>query len=266
MLAFDVYNLLFAFLFTLGLQLLLFVFAVIFRTDRLTDISYAATFALLVIVLWFLESDRDRFAEFRSVLMLICVCTWALRLGAYLFYRILVMGRDQRFDGIREKPFSFLAFWSFQALIVWITSLPFIVVLSMPRQSEPGWVEALGVFLFTVGFLMETVADAQKFRFRRNPENKHHWIQHGLWRFSRHPNYFGESLAWTGIFVIAIPVLAGWLWLVVLSPLVLTAILLFFSGIPLLEQRALERFGDDPEYRRYRKNTSLFIPWIPGKS
>jgi steroid 5-alpha reductase family enzyme len=257
--AFDPYNLICTALVTIVIQAACFAFAAIFKTDKLTDISYSLTFVLLVwLTAWAAGADSPR-----AWLVAGLVTLWGLRLGAYLFYRILNIGRDERFDGVREKFSAFLKFWIFQALVVWIVLSPATILLSLPDDAPLGWVDFAALALWAAGFLIEAFADHQKFVFRNNPANRGRWIQSGLWKYSRHPNYFGETLLWWAIFLFAVPFLSGWLWLSVLGPICVTAILLFFSGIPPLEKKADEKFGTLPEYQEYKRRTSIFALWPP---
>ena len=127
-----------------------------------------------------------------------------------------------------------------------------------------GIFELLGLLMWLKGFYFEVVADAQKSAFKN--AGKPGVITTGLWKYSRHPNYFGETLLWWGLFVFIIPVLSGALWLTILGPVFITVLLLFVSGIPLLEQSADKKYGADPAYQEYKNRTSLFIPWLPGKA
>ncbi|HEY5714424.1 MAG TPA: DUF1295 domain-containing protein, partial [Candidatus Gracilibacteria bacterium] len=105
-----------------------------------------------------------------------------------------------------------------------------------------------------------TVADHQKFTFKSKSENKNKWIDSGLWRCSRHPNYFGEMLCWSGIFVYCIPVLSGWEWASIISPLWISLLLIKISGVPILEKKQDQKWGEDPAYQKYKKDTNCLIP------
>lgn len=261
---FDPYNLFLTFLVTVVIQALCFLFAALFKTDKITDISYSLTFVFLALMLLALS-------DLSPVQWLIAgaVTVWGLRLGGYLFYRIIRMGRDKRFDGIREKFFSFLMFWVFQAAVVWLCMLPATIALSIGDLAAPDWLVWLGAGMWLVGFAIEAVADQQKFAFKNDPTTSSRWIESGLWKYSRHPNYFGEVLLWWGVFVMSLPALTGsplLLAIGLLGPVCITGILLFFSGIPPLEKKYAERYGDDPAYQTYRARTSLFVPLPPRKS
>jgi steroid 5-alpha reductase family enzyme len=235
-----------------------FVVAATRRTDVVTDLSYSLTFALLAVVLLFTGAR----ASVQLVASLLVV-VWAARLGAYLFRRIMRMKVDHRFDGMRESPLRFARFWLLQAITVAVVMLPVSYLLD--REHPPGigvWSIA-GAALWLVGLLTEAVADAQKAAFRAKEENQGRFVATGLWRYSRHPNYFGEMLVWWGLFVYTVPVLHGAAFAVVLGPVFITLLLLFVSGIPPLERSADEKYGDDAAYREYKRRTSILVPLPP---
>ena len=228
------------------------------RTDVVTDLSYSLTFALLAVVL-LLTGARQPVQLVASLLVLL----WAVRLGAYLFRRILRMKVDHRFDGMRDEPLRFARFWFLQAITVAIVMLPVSYLLD--RSDPPGFngFAIVGACVWLAGLLIEAVADAQKSGFRAKDENRGRFVASGLWRYSRHPNYFGEILVWWGLFVYAVPVLHGASFAVVAGPVFITVLLLFVSGIPLLERSADEKYGDDPAYRDYKRRTSILVPLPP---
>lgn len=234
-----------------------FLFAAIFKTDKVTDFSYSLSFLILT---WVLLITGDRPISSVRLLIALAVSVWAFRLGTYLLYRISVIGKDDRFDDKRDKPLVFLQFWILQTIGVWAIMLPMTLVLSGRVQYFSSLAAAIGFFLFLVGLMIETLSDAQKFRFKRIPENRNRWIESGLWRYSRHPNYFGEILLWWGLFLVILPGLSGWQWLTIFGPISITTLLLFVSGIPLLEKSGDEKYGDIPGYQAYKNSTSLLIP------
>jgi steroid 5-alpha reductase family enzyme len=228
------------------------------KTDVVTDLSYSLTFALLAIVLPFTGAGKPV-----QLVASLLVVLWALRLGSYLFRRILRTKVDHRFDGVREDPLRFARFWLLQAITVAVVMLPVSYLLD--REQPPGlgaWSVA-GAAVWLVGFLVEAVADAQKAAFKAKDENRGRFVSTGLWRYSRHPNYFGEMLVWWGLFVYVVPVLHGAAFAVVIGPLYITVLLLFVSGIPLVERSADEKYGADPAYREYKRRTSLLVPLPP---
>jgi steroid 5-alpha reductase family enzyme len=228
------------------------------KTDVVTDLSYSLSFALLAIMLpWLGAHEAVQLAASAMVL------AWAVRLGGYLLGRILRIKVDHRFDGMRDEPLRFARFWLLQAISVAVIMLPVSYLLG--RDSAPGfgpWAFA-GALIWLVGLVIEAVADAQKSAFKGKQENRGRFITSGLWKYSRHPNYFGEMLVWWGLFVFAVPFLHGAAFAVVIGPVFITLLLLFVSGIPLLERSADARYGDDPAYREYKRRTSILVPLPP---
>jgi steroid 5-alpha reductase family enzyme len=247
-----------SFVIALALNGAFFAVAAARRTDVVTDLSYSLTFALLAVVLP-LTGAREPSQLIASLLVLL----WAIRLGGYLFRRILRMKVDHRFDAMRDKPLRFARFWLLQAVSVAVIMLPVSYLLD--RSGAPGlgaWAVA-GAAVWLGGLLIEAVADAQKSAFRSKDENRGRFIASGLWRYSRHPNYFGEILVWWGLFLYAVPFLEGAAFAVVVGPVFITVLLLFVSGIPLLERSADDKYGDDPAYRDYKRRTSILVPLPP---
>jgi len=242
---------------SLGIQVLLFIPAFLFKTDKLTDLSYSLSFAVLAVAGFFFTS-RPPLSSLACALIL----AWSIRLGLFLFSRILKMKRDKRFDGVRENLFRFGSFWLIQGITVWVILLPYFLLLK--NRNIFTAVSGAGLVIWIAGLTMETVADFQKKRFRSCPENKGKWIETGVWKVSRHPNYFGEILCWIGFYLFAAPSLAPIGRLIALaSPLSISTLLLFFSGIPPLEKSADRRWGKEEAYQAYKARTSLLIPWPP---
>lgn len=264
--SFDDRNILISALVTIGMQTSFFIIAAACKFDKVTDFAGGSNF-LVVALLTFL---LGRTYYDRQIAMTALVLLWGIRLTGYLFYRILKIGEDKRFDDKRGNVLKFAAFWFFQALWVFTVSLPVIYVNAPLEINDAPLVASdyAGIVVFSLGLIIEAVADQQKFNYRNDPSNKGHWCDSGLWYFSRHPNYFGEILVWWGAFLLSVEVIDGKFWTAILSPLFLMAILLFLSGIPLLEQKADERYRTNPEYVAYKKCTSPLIllpPVIYGK-
>ena len=235
----------------------MFIPAFIYKTDKLTDLSYALTF-IFVAISGYMRSDGGLL----QLLLTLEVILWALRLGTFLFIRIRKMDKDSRFDGMRENFFKFLRFWLLQALAVWVVSLSLTSVLS----SASAGIDVLtlgGIFVFFCGLLLEATADSQKYVFNQDPKNKGKWIDSGLWSISRHPNYFGEILVWIGLCIAAQSAVTGSYRLyAITSPLFISILLIFVSGIPLLEKSADKKWGNEPLYQKYTKKTAVLIPYI----
>jgi steroid 5-alpha reductase family enzyme len=178
--------------------------------------------------------------------------------------RILQWGEDKRFDEMRDNLGKLAVFWIFQAVWVWTVSLPVTIVNASDSDPSIEARDIIGWIMWLIGAGMEAIADQQKLTFKNSPSNRGRWCNVGLWSYTRHPNYFGEIFLWWGIFVASTPVLSGAEWLVILGPVFLTLLLLFVSGIPLLEASADKRFGQNEEYRTYKNTTSPLIPLPPA--
>ena len=231
------------------------------QTERYYDFTGSATYIGMIVLAAVLSLPSDPRATIVTVLVLI----WAIRLGTFLFVRIRQDGRDDRFDEIKVNPLRFLFAWTVQALWVVMTAACALAIVTTQNEQPLGLIGQLGIVMWVVGFLIEVIADSQKRVFKKNPANEGRFIRSGLWAWSQHPNYFGEILLWTGIAVMAIPVLEGWQYVTLLSPVFVTLLLTKLSGIPLLRAKAQERWGEDDEYQSYRANTSTMIP-MPPKS
>lgn len=195
--------------------------------------------------------------------MTLLVVIWGLRLGLFLLMRILQWGEDRRFDNMRGNLGRLAVFWIFQAVWVWTVSLPVTIVNASDQNPSLQASDIIGWIMWSIGFSLEATADQQKLVFKSSPGSRGKWCNVGVWKYTRHPNYFGEIFLWWGIFISSIPVLKGADWLVVIGPVFLTLLLLFLSGIPLLEDSADKKFGSVEDYRLYKKVTSPLIPMPP---
>jgi steroid 5-alpha reductase family enzyme len=229
------------------------------QTDRLTDLLYGGTFALAAV--WLVAAAPAPPAP--AWLLAGLVTVWGLRLAGYLYRRILHMGHDARFDAMRPDAWRLGGFWFLQAVSIWIILLPLPLVLAYGRTPGADWPAATltGAAVWAAGWLLETVADAQKFRFKKaHPER---FMDRGLWSRLRHPNYAGEILAWIGVALAATPLLDGWAlagaWV---SPLWIATLLVRVSGIPLLEASAEKRYGQREDFRAWVARTDRLIPGI----
>lgn len=241
-----------------GIQWILWVFAALFQTEKFYDLAGSATYIFLA---WQTLRSTGAF-HLRQVIQTGCVTTWGVRLGSYLFTRILRDGHDSRFDKVRGNPKVFFIYWTIQGVWVFLTLLPTIILNTKRTDVELGWRDYLGWGLWTLGFLLEATADRQKSVFRSDPANKGKWISSGLWSLCRHPNYLGEILLWTGLFLPASSVMKGWEFSSAVSPFFVAYLLLRVSGIPLLDKQALKRWGENLAYQRYRQKTAKLIPYI----
>jgi steroid 5-alpha reductase family enzyme len=244
------------------------------RTEKYFDLTGSLTFFLvtcLAAILDIVHTSADNWTFlWRSLTVSALVVVWSIRLGSFLFLRIKAAGADDRFDGIRELPWKFLSVWTFQGLWNFMTLLP-VILLHVKGASNAAVTstDIIGLTLWVVGFTCEVVADAQKTAFRKKNQsgiNRGRFISTGLWKFSRHPNYFGEILLWIGITVVAVPTLIRPYWgyavVACFSPLLVIVLLCWVSGIPMLEAKSDAKWGHEPEYQAYKKGTSVLIPWF----
>jgi len=241
-----------------AVQVLVFIPSAIARTERFFDATGSATFILVTLGVVALSPSPD----VRSLALAAMVVIWAARLGSFLFVRIHRSGSDDRFDEIKVNPLAFLRVWIMQGLWVSITAAAaWIAIAAEPEDRVPFDVFAgIGIALWIVGMLIEVVADLQKNAFKADPANEGRFIRTGLWSRSRHPNYFGEILAWVGVAIVAAPVFDGWQWIGLLSPVFVTLLLTRVSGIPLLEKKADKRWGGDADYEAYKAATPVLVP------
>ena len=235
-----------------------FVPAFLRRTEHFYDLTGSLTY-LVVVALSLVASARDP----RAVVMGAMVAVWASRLGTFLFRRVRRVGKDGRFDAIKQSWARFLVAWTVQGLWVFVTACAAVAAMTVVQPAPLGVLDAVGAMVWAAGFGVEVVADRQKSAFKA--ERGGGFITTGLWAWSRHPNYFGEIVLWTGIAIMATPTLAGWRWVVWFSPVFVTLLLTRISGVPLLEARADERWGDDPEYQRYKARTPALLPSPPRR-
>ncbi|QUL38304.1 DUF1295 domain-containing protein [Erythrobacter sp. JK5] len=248
----------------LAVNWLAFIPAAIAQSDKYYDsvgaITYLSVTGFAVYAAWSALGTLDA----RAIVLAAMVALWCIRLGTFLYIRIKAKGgSDSRFEKIKTRPTRFLVAWTLQALWVILTASAALIAITTTDPHPIGVWFWIGAAVWVAGITIEAVADAQKSKFKSDPENDGDFIDVGLWKWSRHPNYFGEITLWTGILIMAIPVLSGLSWLAVISPLFVTLLLTKISGINLQEKQAQERWGDDPAYREYRRNTPALFPKPP---
>jgi steroid 5-alpha reductase family enzyme len=239
-----------------------FVPAYLLQTEHYYDLTGSLTYLTLVVVAFALGDAPDP----RAWLLGALVAVWALRLGSFLFLRIRREGADTRFDRIKPSFARFGMAWTLQGLWVYLTLACALAALTSSASRPLGATALLGLVVWLAGFAVEAIADRQKRSFRADPRNRGRFIQTGLWAWSRHPNYFGEITLWTGIALIALPALSGWQWVTLVSPVFVYVLLTRISGVPLLEARADERWGGDPEYEAYKARTPVLFPRPPASA
>jgi len=250
-------ELLYYLIMALGINLIMFIPGYFFKTDKLTDLSYALTFIILTLTSLILSN-----ISLLKIIISAMILVWALRLGIFLFVRIRKIKYDKRFDGIRESFKKFLKFWVLQGLSVWIILIPTLFFINSNSDSVL-WV---GLIIWALGLAIESISDIQKYNFTQNKNNSGKFINIGLWKYSRHPNYFGEILCWVGIYVFTFVSFSTFQKIIgLVSPLFITILLLFITGLPPLEKSADNKWGKQKDYKEYKRKTSILIPWIPKK-
>lgn len=246
-------------LLSFAINWLAFIPAYLRRTERFYDLVGSGTFITVVVVGLVASGQRD----LRAIVPALLVLVWALRLGSFLVRRVHQDGGDGRFDAIKQSAPRFLVAWTLQALWVFLTVSAALVSITSTMRPAVDGAFIVGVVVWASGFAIEVIADAQKRAFKGDPSSRGRFIASGLWAWSRHPNYFGEILLWTGLLVASSSTLVGSQWIVLLSPVFVTLLLTKVSGIPLLETRADARWADDADYQRYKQRTPVLIPRPP---
>ncbi len=232
------------------------IHARLFETEHYFDLVGSLTYVTVTV---FAVQQAIDFG-LRQQLIAAAVMIWALRLGPFLFMRIKKAGEDQRFRKIKLSTPRFLLTWTLQGTWVFITAGAALAAIMTPNTDALGGVFYAGVILWIIGFLVEVIADNQKSRFKADPANEGKFINTGIWSRAQHPNYFGEIVLWTGVAVMAWPSLSESALIFLVSPLFVALLLTRISGIPLLRKTAGARWGDDPEYQAYLKETPVLIP------
>lgn len=241
---------------TFGVQWLVFVPSFLARTERFFDLTGSLTYIGVTLGTMLLTPGPDA----RSLLLGAMVVAWAGRLGTFLFRRVHRSGSDDRFDQIKTSFVRFLGVWTIQGLWVSVTAAAAWIAMATTRRVELDVFALVGTLLWALGFGIEVVADLQKSRFRADPANRGRFISTGLWSRSRHPNYFGEIVLWLGVAVVALPVLQGWQWVGLVSPVFVALLLTRVSGVPLLEAKADAKWGGEPDYEAYKARTPVLVP------
>ncbi len=244
------------------LMLGLWMVSVRVRDVSIVDVFWGMGFVLLA---WRTAFLAEGFAP-REFLIVSLTTLWGLRLAFYLFKRKHGKPEDHRYAAMRQEHghrfwwVSLFTVFLLQGVILWLISLPVQVGQVSPTPHHMTLFDRIGFLLWLIGFAFESAADAQMARFKANPANHGKIMRSGLWALTRHPNYFGESLMWWGMYCIALST-PGSVWTIV-SPILITFLLLRVSGVTMLEKAML---GRGPEYRDYMESTSAFFPWLPGR-
>lgn len=241
------------------IQWFVFIPSFMNRTEHFFDLTGSLTFISTVLFTLMVIPE----IYLRDVVIALLVIIWAVRLGSFLFLRVRKDGGDGRFDIMKTKFWWFLMTWNIQGMWVFLSLAAGLAAMTSNQKLEADIFLLIGLVIWIIGFAIEVIADNQKSKFRSNSENKDKFISTGIWSWSRHPNYFGEILLWIGITVIALPVLQGWQFITLISPIFIIFLLTQVSGVRLLELRGKKKWGDNEEYQRYIQNTSVLIPLPP---
>ncbi|MDJ0748174.1 MAG: DUF1295 domain-containing protein [Woeseiaceae bacterium] len=232
-----------------------FVPSAVAKTEHYYDLTGGITYITVIVVAVWLSQPLD----LRSAIVAGMVLIWSIRLASFLFLRISRAGKDSRFDTMKHRPMRFFLAWTLQGLWVLLTAACALAIITGGNREPLGIIGYVGIAVWIIGMSIEIIADRQKTAFRADPANKGRFIATGLWAWSRHPNYFGEIVLWTGMAIIAIPVLQGWQWATLISPVFVFFLLTKVSGVPLLEAAADERWGGQEDYETYKQNTSVLV-------
>lgn len=242
------------------IQWILFVPAFIYQTEKFYDLAGSATYISVVCYIS-LQSDFVTNINIGSLLLASFIILWAVRLGSFLFTRIQKSGEDKRFNTIKPSPTRFLMAWTFQGMWVSICSMCALTAIASKNGVVLNAYFYIGILVFIAGFVFEIIADSQKSAFRKNPVNKDQFIAHGLWAYSRHPNYFGEISLWLGISIMSFSSLTGWQYITLISPLFTYILLVYISGVRILENSGMEKWGHLESYQKYIRTTPSLFPF-----
>ena len=243
------------------IQWIAYIPAFIFKTEKFYDLTGSLTY-ITAISFALYSTNTSQNLDLGSLIIGAAIIIWAARLGSFLFMRIHKDKKDGRFDSIKTSFSQFFMTWTLQGMWVFICSSAALVAIASPTGVVINIIFFLGLALFVLGFAVEVIADNQKTKFRSIPENKDQFINEGLWARSRHPNYFGEITLWTGITVMGISTFEGMNYLAIFSPIFSYLLLVYVSGVRMLEFRGHRKWGHLDEYNTYKKNTPKLIPKI----
>ena len=239
--------------------------SLITSSEKYFDFTGMIATLLVIATAIFALLNSGQQISIRSTIVAIFVSIWTLRLGTFLYIRIVKSGEDKRFREIKKSLPKFLMTWTLSALWVFLTTVNAVTIIILNQQVTLDLFFMAGFAIWILGFTFEAVADKQKKSFSKILENKDKFITLGLWSISRHPNYFGEIVLWTGIAIMSLPLLSGWQFLTLVSPVFVYLLLTKISGLPFLEEKAEKKWGNDKGYLEYKNNTPVLIPYFGKK-
>ena len=237
------------------IQWVCFVPAYLLQTEKFYDLTGSMTYLTLVLFSVFSTDSMS----YGGVIVCACVSVWAIRLGSFLFFRIKKDGEDKRFRSIKPNFTRFFMTWTLQGMWVTMCLLCVTTALSSAGGLTVGVGFYVGLIVFVLGFTLEVEADMQKTRFRQDPKNKSNFISSGLWAKSRHPNYLGELILWVGVAIMSVQSLEGLQYITLISPLFVYVLLVYISGVRMLEDSGQKKWGNLPEYKEYLNSTPQFF-------
>ena len=239
--------------------------SLITSSEKYFDFTGMVATLLVVLTAMFALLSSGAQVSIRSVFVASFVSVWTLRLGIFLYKRIVKAGEDIRFRDIKKSLPKFLMTWTLSALWVFLTTVNAITLIALNPLEPIGIFFIMGALLWLLGFGFEVIADRQKKYFSEQPKNEGRFITQGLWSVSRHPNYFGEIILWAGIAIISLPFLSGWQYVTLVSPVFVFLLLTRISGLPFLEDKAEKKWGEDKDYIEYKKRTPILVPFFGKK-
>ena len=239
--------------------------SLITSSEKYFDFTGMVATLLVVLTAMFALLSSGAQVSIRSVFVASFVSVWTLRLGIFLYKRIVKAGEDIRFRDIKKSLPKFLMTWTLSALWVFLTTVNAITLIALNPLEPIGIFFIMGALLWLLGFGFEVIADRQKKRLSEQPKNEGRFITQGLWSVSRHPNYFGEIILWAGIAIISLPFLSGWQYVTLVSPVFVFLLLTRISGLPFLEDKAEKKWGEDKDYIEYKKRTPILVPFFGKK-
>jgi steroid 5-alpha reductase family enzyme len=240
---------------------LLFLVGQILHNNSIVDIGWGTGFFLVALYTYFLLPEPS----FKNAIVVLLVGLWGLRLAFHVAKRNWKKPEDYRYAAMRKRWGSqfptlkaFFGVYMTQMVLMFVISLPIISINSTSYPTLHTW-DLIGMAIWLVGYFFEVIGDKQLAHFLSQPKNKGKLMTQGLWRYTRHPNYFGEATMWWGLFLLSLH--SPYAFITIVSPVTITFLLLFVSGVPLLEKK----YKDRPDFIEYKKRTSIFIPWFPKK-
>ena len=252
--------LLYCVLISFTIHLIIFIPSAIMKNEKFYD--FTGMIAYLSIIIFAIQQKYIQIhsIDIYSLVLCLLISIWTLRLGIFLFYRVLKVGEDIRFKDVKNNALKFFVWFSISSLWVSLTTIAAMNVVTSKNYNKDLTLLCIGTIIWIIGFLFEIISDYQKIKFKNNALNKNKFIDSGLWSISRHPNYFGEIILWIGIYIITLPSTSGLEYLGIISPLFVIILLNKVSGINLLESSADKKWGSSKEYQKYKKITPKLIP------